>query len=180
MCAGIVHNEIHREDGSAMSRALTEQFIKLLLNNDLIKWATIQADGRTRVYAHYPTGSKLRVNAVASNLIDLELEENKTIARNSLNILDALEYVKRWSLDLEHGGVFVKSMDELHETARNLLKGLGSLDEVDASAVDVKMFAAYISYPRVGSYFVHGMLVKLPDDYSELQKIIRECSHEEN
>lgn len=163
-----------------MARALTEQFIKLLLNNDLIKWATIQADGRTRVYSHYPNGSKLRVNAVASNLIDLELEEKGTIARNSLNILDALEYVKRWSLDLEHGGVFVKSMDELHATARNLLEGLGSLDEVDASAVDVKMFAAYISYPRVGSYFVHGMLVKLPDDYSELQKIIRECSHEEN
>ena len=162
-----------------MSRGLTEQFTQLLFDNDLISGARNQDNGSTSVYAHYPNGSKLRVKAVKTNLVHLE----ETTTTGALKILslparEALEYVKRWSLDLENGGVFVKSMDEAYSAARDLLEGLGDLEGVDTSAVDVKKFTAYITYPRVGNYTVHGLLVKLPAAPSHLQEIVRACTYE--
>ena len=163
-----------------MSRGLTEQFTQLLFDNDLISGARNQSNGSTSVHAHYPNGSKLRVKAVKTNLVHLE----ETTTAGALKLLslparEALEYVKRWSLDLETGGVFVKSMDEAYSAARDLLEGLGDLEGVDITAVDVKKFTAYITYPRVGNYTVHGLLVKLPAAPSHLQEIVRACTHED-
>ena len=157
-----------------MSRGLTEQFTQLLFDNDLISGARNQSNGTTSVYAHYPNGSKLRVYSVTTNLICLELEVNGKTAETRINVTDALEYVKTWSLDLETG-IFVTSMDEAYSAARDLLK----MEGVDASAVDVKKFAAYITYPRVGNFTVHGLLVKLPAAPSHLQYIVRACTYED-
>ena len=162
-----------------MSRGLTEQFTQLLFDNDLISGARNQSNGTTSVYAHYPNGSKLRVYSVTTNLICLELEINGKTAETRINVTDALEYVRRWSLDLEGGGVFVTSMDEAYSAARDLLEGLGDLEGVDISAVDVKKFTAYITYPRVGNYSVHGLLLKLPAAPSHLQEIVRACTYED-
>ena len=163
-----------------MSRGLTEQFTQLLFDNDLISGARNQDNGSTSVYAHYPNGSKLRVKAVKTDLVHLEETTTKGALKIlSLNARGALEYVKRWSLDLEGGGVFVNSMDEAYSAARDLLEGLGDLEGVDTSAVDVKKFTAYITYPRVGNYTVHGLLVKLPAAPSHLQEIVRACTYED-
>lgn len=162
-----------------MSRGLTEQFTQLLFDNDLISGARNQDNGSTSVYAHYPNGSKLRVHAAKTNLINLELDVNGKIALTTLNAIDALEYVKRWSLDIDNGGVFVNSMDEAYSAARDLLEGLGDLEGVDTSAVDVKKFTAYITYPRVGNYSVHGLLLKLPAAPSHLHEITRVCTYED-
>ena len=162
-----------------MSRGLTEQFTQLLFDNDLISGARNQDNGSTSVYAHYPNGSKLRIYSVTTNLICLELEINGKTAETRINVTDALEYVKRWSLDLESGGVFVTTMDEAYSAARDLLEELGYLEGVDISAVDVKKFTAYITYPRVGNYTVHGLLVKLPDAPSHLSEIVRACTYED-
>ena len=161
-----------------MSRGLTEQFTQLLFDNDLISGARNQSNGSTSVYAHYPNGSKLRVYSATTNLICLELEINGKTADTRINVTDALEYVRRWSLDLESGGVFVTTMDEAYSAARDLLDGLSDLEGMDTSAVDVKKFAAYITYPRVGNYTVHGLLVKLPAAPSHLQYIVRACTYE--
>src|SRR5699024_1803862 len=162
-----------------MSRGLTEQFTQLLFDNDLISGARNQDNGSTSVYAHYPNGSKLRVLAAKTNLINLEIDVNGKIALTTLNAVDALEYVRRWSLDLDNGGVFVNSMDEAYSAARDLLEGLGDLEGVDTSAVDVKKFTAYITYPRVGNYSVHGLLLKLPAAPSHLHEITRVCTYED-
>ena len=163
-----------------MSRGLTEQFTQLLFDNDLISGARNQDNGSTSVYAHYPNGSKLRVNAAKTDLVHLEETTTKgALKLLSLNAREALEYVKHWSLDLDNGGVFVNSMDEAYSAARDLLEGLGDLEGVDTSAVDVKMFTAYITYPRVGNYTVHGLLVKLPAAPSHLQYIVRACTYED-
>lgn len=161
-----------------MSRGLTEQFAQLLFDNDLISGARNQDNGSTSVYPHYPNGSKLRVYSATTNLICLELEINGKTAETRINVTDALEYVRRWSLNLEGGGVFVTSMDEAYSAARDLLDGLSDLEGMDTSAVDVKKFAAYITYPRVGNYTVHGLLVKLPAAPSHLQYIVRACQYE--
>lgn len=163
-----------------MSRELTEQFTQLLFDNDLISGAVNQSNGATGVIAHYPNGSKLRVHAAKTNLIRLE----ETTAKGALKILsvnarEALEYVKRWSLDLEGGGVFVTSMDEAYSAARDLLEGIGDLEGVDTSAVDVKKFTAYITYPRVGNYSVHGLLLKLPAAPSHLNDVVGACQYED-
>ena len=162
-----------------MSRGLTEQFTQLLFDNDLIYSAVEQRSGATTVYGHYPNGSILRVNAAKTDLINLELEVNGKTALTRLNARDALEYVKRWSLDLDNGGVFVTSMDEAYSAARDLLEELGYLEGMDISAVDVKKFTSYITYPRVGNYTVHGLLVKLPAAPSHLQEIVRACTYED-
>lgn len=162
-----------------MSRGLTEQFTQLLFDNDLISGARNQDNGSTSVYAHYPNGSKLRVYSAKTNLICLELEVNGKTAETRINVTDALEYVKRWSLDLDSGGVFVTSMDEAYSAARHLLEGASPLERVDTSAVDVKKFTAYITYPRVGNYSVHGLLVKLPKASFYLAEILRVCTHED-
>ena len=163
-----------------MSRGLTEQFTQLLFDNDLISGARNQDNGSTSVYAHYPNGSKLRVNAAKTDLVRLEETTTKgALKLLSLNAREALEYVKHWSLDLDNGGVFVNSMDEAYSAARDLLEGLGDLEGVDTSAVDVKKFTAYITYPRVGNYTVHGLLVKLPAAPSHLQEIVRACTYED-
>ena len=161
-----------------MSRGLTEQFTQLLFDNDLIYSAVEQRSGATTVYGHYPNGSILRVHAAKTNLINLELDVNGKTAVTRLNAVDALEYVKRWSLDLANGGVFVTSMDEAYSAARDLLEGISDLEGVDTRAVDVKKFTAYITYPRVGNYSVHGLLMKLPDAPSHLSEIVRACTHE--
>ena len=163
-----------------MSRGLTEQFTQLLFDNDLISGARNQDNGSTSVYAHYPNGSKLRVNAAKTDLVRLEETTTKgALKLLSLNAREALEYVKHWSLDLDNGGVFVNSMDEAYSAARDLLEGLGDLEGVDTSAVDVKKFTAYITYPRVGNYSVHGLLLKLPAAPSHLQEIVRACTYED-
>lgn len=162
-----------------MSRGLTEQFTQLLFDNDLISGARNQANGSTSVYAHYPNGSKLRVYAAKTNLVCLELEVNGKTAETRINVTDALEYVKRWSLDIDKGGVFVTSMDEAYSAARDLLEGISDLEGVEPSAVDVKKFTAYITYPRVGNYSVHGLLVKLPAPSFYLAEILRVCTHED-
>lgn len=162
-----------------MSRGLTEQFTQLLFDNDLISGARNQDNGSTSVYAHYPNGSKLRVYSATTNLICLELEINGETAETRINVTDALEYVRRWSLDLESGGVFVTTMDEAYSAARDLLEGISDLGSVDTSAVDVKKFTAYITYPRVGNYSVHGLLLKLPAAPSHLQEIVRACTYED-
>lgn len=162
-----------------MSRGLTEQFTQLLFDNDLISGARNQRNGTTSVYAHYPNGSKLRVHAAKTNLISLELEVNGTTVATRINITDALEYVKRWSLDLDNSGVFVTSMDEAYIAARHLLDELRGLEGMVISGVDVKKFTAYITYPRVGNYSVHGLLMKLPAAPSHLSEILRACTHED-
>lgn len=163
-----------------MSRGLTEQFTQLLFDNDLISGARNQDNGSTSVYAHYPNGSKLRVKAVKTDLIHLEETTAKgAIKILSLNAREALEYVKRWSLDLDNGGVFVNSMDEAYTAARNLLDELRGLEGMIISEVDVKKFTAYITYPRVGNFMVHGLLVKLPAAPSHLHDIVRACTHED-
>ena len=162
-----------------MSRELTEQFTQLLFDNDLISGARKQRNGVTSVYAHYPNGSKLRVHAAKTDLINLELEVNGTTVATRINVTDALEYVKRWSLDLESGDIFVTSMDEAYTAARNLLDGLRGLEGMVTIDVDVKKFTAYITYPRVGNFTVHGLLVKLPAAPSHLQEIVRACTYED-
>ena len=163
-----------------MSRGLTEQFTQLLFDNDLISGARNQDNGSTSVYAHYPNGSKLRVNAAKTDLVRLEETTTKgALKLLSLNAREALEYVKHWSLDLDNGGVFVNSMDEAYSAARDLLDGLSDLEGMDTSAVDVKKFTAYITYPRVGNYTVHGLLLKLPAAPSHLQYIVRACTYED-
>src|SRR5699024_5732790 len=132
-----------------MSRGLTEQFTQLLFDNDLISGARNQDNGSTSVYAHYPNGSKIRVHPAQSNLIILELHLNGQIALTTLNAVDALASVSRCSLDLDRGEVFVNSIDEPFLAARDLLEGLGDLEGVDITAVDVKKFPAYSTYPRV-------------------------------
>lgn len=161
-----------------MSRGLTEQFTQLLFDNDLIYSAVEQRSGATTVYGHYPNGSILRVHAAKTDLINLELEVNGKTKLTRLNAREALEYVRRWSLDLEGGGTFVTSMDEAYSAARDLLEGISDLGSVDTSAVDVKKFTAYITYPRVGNYTVHGLLLKLPAAPSHLQYIVRACTYE--
>lgn len=161
-----------------MSRGLTEQFTQLLFDNDLISGARNQGNGTTSVYAHYPNGSKLRVYSAKTNLICLELELNGKTAETRINVTDALEYVKRWSLDLDSGGVFVASMDEAYTAARALLEGISDLERWEPTPVDIKKFAAYITYPRVGNFTVHGLLVKLPAAPSHLSEIVRACTHE--
>ena len=181
-----------------MSRGLTEQFTQLLFDNDLISGARNQDNGSTSVYAHYPNGSKLRVNAAKTDLVHLEETTTKgALKLLSLNAREALEYVKHWSLDLDNGGVFVNSMDEAYIAARNLLDELRRLEGMVIIAarnlldespglegmvttdVDVKKFTAYITYPRVGNYTVHGLLVKLPAAPSHLQEIVRACTYED-
>ena len=163
-----------------MSRGLTEQFTQLLFDNDLISGARNQDNGSTSVYAHYPNGSKLRVKAVKTNLVHLEETTTKgALKLLSLNAREALEYVKRWSLDLDNGGVFVNSMDEAYTAARDLLDSVSGLDYVDVSAVDIKKVAAYITYPRVGNYTVHGLLLKLPTAPSHFFDIVRACTYED-
>lgn len=163
-----------------MSRGLTEQFTQLLFDNDLISGARNQDNGSTSVYAHYPNGSKLRVKAVKTNLVHLEETTTKGALKIlSLNAREALEYVKRWSLDLDNGGVFVNSMDEAYSAARDLLDSVSGLDWLDISAVDIKKFTAYITYPRVGNYSVHGLLVRLPKSELYLASILRDCTHED-
>ena len=162
-----------------MSRGLTEQFTQLLFDNDLISGARNQDNGTTSVYAHYPNGSKLRVKAVKTNLVHLE----ETTAKGALKILslnapEALEYVKRWSLDLE-SGIFVSTMDEAYTAARDLLDGVSDLDYVDVSALDIKKVAAYITYPRVGNFTVHGLLLRLPTAPSHFFDIVRACTYED-
>lgn len=163
-----------------MSRGLTEQFTQLLFDNDLISGARNQSNGSTSVHAHYPNGSKLRVYAAKTNLVRLE----ETTTAGALKILslpagEALEYVKRWSLDVNGGGVFVTSMDEAYAAARDLLDGVSHLDYVDISAVDIKKVAAYITYPRVGNYTVHGLLLRLPTAPSHFFDIVRACTYED-
>lgn len=160
-----------------MSRGLTEQFTQLLFDNDLISGARNQGNGSTSVYAHYPNGSKLRVYSATTNLICLELELNGKTAETRINVTDALEYVKRWSLDLD-SGIFVTSMEQAYTAARDLLDSVSGLDYVDISAVDIKKVAAYITYPRVGNYTVHGLLLKLPTAPSHFFDIVRDCTYE--
>ena len=163
-----------------MSRGLTEQFTQLLFDNDLISGARNQDNGSTSVYAHYPNGSKLRVHAVKTNLVRLEETTTKgALKLLSLNAREALEYVKHWSLDLDNGGVFVNSMDEAYSAARDLLDGLRGLEGMVTTDVDVKKFTAYITYPRVGNYTVHGLLVKLPAAPSHLHEIVRACTYQD-
>lgn len=163
-----------------MSRGLTEQFTQLLFDNDLISGARNQDNGSTSVYAHYPNGSKLRVHAVKTNLVRLEETTTKgALKLLSLNAREALEYVKHWSLDLESGGVFVTTMDEAYSAARDLLDTVSGLDWLDINAVDIKKFTAYITYPRVGNYSVHGLLVRLPKSELYLASILRDCTHED-
>ena len=162
-----------------MSRGLTEQFTQLLFDNDLISGARNQDNGSTSVYAHYHNGSKLRVYSVTTNLICLELEVNGKTAETRINVTDALEYVKRWSLDLDNGGVFVTSIDEAYSAARDLLEGISDLEGVETTAVDVKKFTAYITYPRVGNYSVHGLLLKLPAAPSHLNDVVGACQYED-
>ena len=160
-----------------MSRGLTEQFTQLLFDNDLISGARNQDNGSTSVYAHYPNGSKLRVKAVKTDLVHLEETTTKgALKLLSLNAREALDYVKHWSLDLDNGGVFVNSMDEAYSAAGDLLE---KMEGVDASAVDVKKFTAYITYPRVGNFTVHGLLVKLPAAPAHRQYIVRACTYED-
>lgn len=161
-----------------MSRELTEQLVQLLFDNDLISGARNQRNGSAAVSAHYPNGSTLTVHAPQTNLVRLELEVNGKTQLITSDTAAALEYVRRWSLDLEDGGIFVNTMDEAYRAARDLLDGLGDLEGVDTSGVDVKKFAAYISYPRVGNYMVHGLLVKLPAAPAHLQYIVRACTYE--
>lgn len=162
-----------------MSDGLTAQFVQLLFDNDLIIGVSNQRDGSAMVSAHYPSNSTLRVYAERTNLIRLKLEINGKTAITRINATDALGYVKRWSLDLDSGGIFVTSMDEAYSAARDLLDALTDLEGVDTSAVDVKKFTAYITYPRVGNYSVHGLLVKLPDAPSHLNEIVRACAYED-
>ena len=163
-----------------MSRELTEQFTQLLFDNDLISGARNQSNGSTSVHAHYPNGSKLRVYAAKTNLVRLE----ETTTAGALKLLslparEALEYVKRWSLDVDGGGVFVTSMDEAYTAARDLLDTVSGLDWLDINAVDIKKFTAYITYPRVGNYSAHGLLVRLPPPSLYLASILRDCTHED-
>src|SRR5699024_2651408 len=130
---------------ATMSRGLTEQFTQLLFDNDLISGARNQDNGSTSVFAHYPNGSKLRVYSATTNLICLELEVNGKTTETRINVTDAVEYVKRWSLYVNRRGVFVNSMDEAYTAARDLLEGLADLEGVDPSAVDVNIFTAYIA-----------------------------------
>ena len=148
----------------------------MLFDNDLISGARNQDNGSTSVYAHYPNGSKLRVYSATTNLICLELEVNGKTTETRINVTDALEYVKYWSLDLFHGGIFVSTMDEAYSAAGDLLE---KMEGVDASAVDVKKFTAYITYPRVGNFTVHGLLVKLPAAPAHRQYIVRACTYED-
>lgn len=165
-----------------MPRGLTEQFTELLFDRDVIESARNPSKGSASVYAHYPNGSKLRVLAIKTDLIRLE-ETADTGARKivSLRAREAMEYVKRWSLDLESGEVFATSIDEVYSAARDLLEELGNLERVDmdTSAVDVEKFAAHITYPRVGNYSVHGLLLRLPSEPHRLNEILRACTHEE-
>lgn len=161
-----------------MSRGLTEQFTQLLFDNDLISGARNQANGSTSVYAHYPNGSKLRVYSAKTNLICLELELNGKTAETRINVTDALEYVKRWSLDLD-SGIFVSTMEQAYTAARDLLDSVSGLDYVDISAVDIKKVAAYITYPRVGNFTVHGLLLRLPTAPSHFFDIVRACTYED-
>ena len=161
-----------------MSRELTEQFTQLLFDNDLISAARNQSNGSAAVSAHYPNGTALTVQGVETNLVRLELDVNGKTQLITCGTAAALEYVKRWSLDLDNGGVFVTSMDEAYSAARNLLYGLRGLGEMFTIDVDVKKFTAYITYPRVGNFTVHGLLVKLPAAPSHLQYIVRACSYE--
>lgn len=160
-----------------MSRGLTEQFTQLLFDNDLIYSAVEQRSGATTVYGHYPNGSILRVHAAKTDLINLELEVNGKTKLTRLNAREALEYVKTWSLDLD-SGIFVTSMEQAYTAARDLLDSVSGLDYVDISAVDIKKVAAYITYPRVGNYSVHGLLLKLPTAPSHLFDIVRDCTYE--
>lgn len=161
-----------------MSRGLTEQFTQLLFDNDLISGARNQGNGSTSVYAHYPNGSKLRVYSATTNLICLELELNGKTAETRINVTDALEYVKRWSLDLD-SGIFVSTMEQAYTAARDLLDSVSGLDYVDISAVDIKKVAAYITYPRVGNFTVHGLLLRLPTAPSHFFDIVRACTYED-
>src|SRR5699024_12869337 len=117
-----------------MSRGLTEQFTQLLFDNDLISGARNQDNGSTSVYAHYPNGSKLRVYSATTNLICLEMEVNGKTTETRINVTDALEYVKRWSQDVNDGGVFVNSMDEGYTASRDLPDGRGGLEGGDTNA----------------------------------------------
>lgn len=162
-----------------MSRELTEQLVQLLFDNDLISGARNQSNGATSVSAHYPNGTALTVQGVETNLVRLELDVNGKTQLVTCGTAAALEYVRRWSLDLESGGVFVTTMDEAYTAARDLLDGLSDLEGMDPSAVNVKKFAAYITYPRVGNYSVHGLLVKLPAALSHVQEIVRACTYED-
>lgn len=155
-----------------MSSELTEQFTQLLFDNDLISGARNKRNGATSVFAHYPNGSTLTVHAAQTNLVRLELEANGKTQLITSDTRAALEYVKRWSLDLDNGGVFVNSIDEAYSAARDLLEGIVAID------VDVKKFTAYITYPRVGNYSVLGLLLKLPAAPSRLQEIVRACTYE--
>lgn len=161
-----------------MSSELTEQFTQLLFDNDLISGARNKRNGATSVSAHYPNGSTLTVHAAQTNLVRLELEANGKTQLITSDTHAALEYVKRWSLDLDNGGVFVNSIDEAYSAARDLLEGIRGLEGIVAIDVDVKKFTAYITYPRVGNYSVLGLLLKLPAAPSRLQEIVRACTYE--
>ena len=162
-----------------MSRELTEQFTQLLFDKDLIGGARNQSNGATSVFAHYPNGSTLTVQGVEPNLVRLELELNGKKQLTTCAISEALEYVKRWSLDLKGREVFVTTLDEAYSAARDLLEGIGDLEGVDTSAVDVEKLTLYITYPRVGNYSGIGLLVKLPDDRSRLSEILEACTDED-
>lgn len=161
-----------------MSRELTEQLVQLLFDNDLISGARNQRNGRAAVSAHYPNGSTLTVHAAQTNLVSLELDVNGKTQLITSDTHAALEYVRRWSLDLDNGGVFVNSIDEAYSVARDLLEGIRGLEGIVTIDVDVKKFTAYITYPRVGNYMVHGLLVKLPAAPAHLHHIVRACTYE--
>lgn len=162
-----------------MSTELTTQLVQLLFDNDLISGARYQRDGSAAVSAHYPNGTALTVQGAETNIVCLELDVNGKTQLITCGTAAALEYVKRWSLDLEGGGEFVTSMDEAYSAARDLLDTVSGLDWLDISAVDVKKFTAYITYPRIGNYSVHGLLVRLPKSELYLASILRDCTHED-
>lgn len=156
--------------------SLTEDFISLLFDHDLIANVELKAAGTAMLFPHYPTSSKMWVSVSKPGTVRVAKTTTSHDYEKELSVSEAIEYVRRWSLAADTGQGMVRTSREAARLVRDLLDRLPL--EVSSKDLDVEKFADYVTYPRVGNHRVHGLLVRLPESRAQLTSLLEECRNE--
>lgn len=158
--------------------SLTEDFISLLFDRDLISDVTLKAAGGARLYPHYQRSSKMWARVEKPGQVHIAKITTSQVVALTLTISEAIEYVKNWSLHADSGQALVNTTAEAERAARDLIDRLPLPDGLDSSALDLDKLTAYVTYPRVGNHSVLGLLVKLPESRAQLISLLEECRND--
>lgn len=168
--------QFNREKGISVS--LTEDFISLLFDRDLISDVTLKAEGGARLYPHYQRSSKMWALVDEPGQVHILKVTESQVVDFTTTISKALEYVEQWSLNADSGQALVRTTAEAERAARDLINRLPLPDGLDSSALDLEKLTAYVTYPRVGNHSVLGLLVKLPESRAQLISLLEECRND--